>query len=330
MSALEVQDLVVDYAGRGVPRFRAVDHVSFSMNQGETLALVGESGSGKSTIVRAIAQLTKVTSGRILLDGKDAPRHGRGLRRYRGEVQVVFQDPFASLNPSFSVGHHVRRPLIIHGTRRGEVEAEVRRLLETVSLTPAADVAKKFPHELSGGQRQRVAIARAVAPDPAVLLADEPVSMLDVSIRLEIMNLLDRMKRDRRLALLYVTHDLATARHFSTNIMVMYRGEIVERGTADDVILRPKHPYTRLLAESAPSRAATARRKTIIDAKPAQRERRDAPVGDGCKFRPRCPFAMEICKTRPPEFETGNGQTAKCWLFDPDRASAPEEGAAAA
>jgi peptide/nickel transport system ATP-binding protein len=244
-------------------------------------------------------------------------------------VQVVFQDPFASLNPSFSIGHHVRRPLVIHGTPRGEVDQEVRRLLETVNLTPAADVAKKFPHELSGGQRQRVAIARAVAPDPAVLLADEPVSMLDVSIRLEIMNLLDRMKRERRLALLYVTHDLATARHFSTNIMVMYRGEIVERGTADDVILRPKHPYTRLLAESAPSRAATARRKTVIDTKPVERERRDMPVGDGCKFRPRCPFAMEICATRPPEFEVGNGQTAKCWLFHPDRRTTQEEGAAA-
>ncbi len=330
MSIMEVQDLVVDYAGRGVPRFRAVDHVSFVLNQGETLALVGESGSGKSTIVRALAQLVKITSGRILLDGKPAPRHGSRLRRYRGQVQVVFQDPFASLNPSFSIGHHIRRPLIIHGTRGAATGQAVRRLLETVSLTPAEDVARKFPHELSGGQRQRVAIARAVAPDPAILLADEPVSMLDVSIRLDIMNLLDRMKSDRQLALLYVTHDLATARHFSTRIMVMYRGEIVERGTADDVILRPKHPYTRLLAESAPSRAATARRKTVITSRPAERERRDVPVGDGCKFRPRCPFAMEICKTRPPEFETGHGQTAKCWLFDPDRPRTAEEGGAAA
>jgi peptide/nickel transport system ATP-binding protein len=319
MSELEVRGLTVDFASRGRATFRAVDDVSFTLREGETLALVGESGSGKSTVVRALGQLLKPSAGEILLDGVPVARKGRGLRDYRGEVQVVFQDPFASLNPSYSVGHHVRRPLVIHGTPRAELSASVERLLETVNLVPATDVAHKFPHELSGGQRQRVAIARALAPDPSVLLADEPVSMLDVSIRLGIMNLLDTMKRERNLALLYVTHDLATARYFSTKIMVMYRGEIVERGLADDVILRPRHPYTQLLASAAPSRAASLRRATSgkAGARPV-RERRDVAVGSGCRFRPRCPFAMEICATHPPDFATEPGHTAKCWLYDPD------------
>jgi peptide/nickel transport system ATP-binding protein len=325
MSALEVVDLTVDFSSRGRAKFRAVDNVSFSLVEGETLALVGESGSGKSTVVRALGQLLKPSSGQILLDGQPAPRHGRGLRAYRRAVQLVFQDPFASLNPSFSVDHHLRRPLLIHGEKRANATAAVESLLNTVSLVPAADMARKFPHELSGGQRQRVAIARALAPNPSILLADEPVSMLDVSIRLGIMNLLDTMKRERNLALLYVTHDLATARYFSTKIMVMYRGEIVEHGMADDVILRPKHPYTQLLASAAPSRAASLRQKAAKKA-PAVRvvkEQRDVEVGDGCRFRPRCPFAMEICKTRPPDFATEPGHEARCWLYDPELKEQP-------
>jgi peptide/nickel transport system ATP-binding protein len=319
MSVLDVRGLTVDFSSRGRAKFRAVDNVSFSLVEGETLALVGESGSGKSTVVRALGQLLKPTGGEILLDGKPVARRGRRLRDYRRQVQLVFQDPFASLNPSFTVDHHLRRPLLIHGEPRGTVTASIERLLDTVSLVPAADMARKFPHELSGGQRQRVAIARALAPNPSVLLADEPVSMLDVSIRLGIMNLLDTMKRDRNLALLYVTHDLATARYFSTRIMVMYRGEIVEHGKADDVILRPKHPYTQLLAAAAPSRAASIRQKTSGTPVKVRttRERREVAVGDGCRFRPRCPFAMEICATRPPDFATEPGHEARCWLYDP-------------
>jgi peptide/nickel transport system ATP-binding protein len=325
MTALEVIGLTVDFASRGRAKFRAVDNVSFSLVEGETLALVGESGSGKSTVVRALGQLLKPTSGEILLDGERAPRRGRGLRAYRRAVQLVFQDPFASLNPSFSVDHHLRRPLLIHGEKRANATAAVESLLNTVSLVPAGDMARKFPHELSGGQRQRVAIARALAPNPSVLLADEPVSMLDVSIRLGIMNLLDTMKRERNLALLYVTHDLATARYFSTKIMVMYRGEIVEHGMADDVILHPKHPYTQLLASAAPSRAASLRQKATKKAPAARvvKEQRDVEVGDGCRFRPRCPFAMEVCKTRPPDFATEPGHEARCWLYDPELMEQP-------
>ncbi len=186
-------------------------------------------------------------------------------------------------------------------------------------------MAAKHPHELSGGQRQRVAIARALAAGPAVLLADEPVSMLDVSIRLEILNLLDRLKRDRNLALLYVTHDLATARHFSSDIMVMYRGEIVERGPADEVILRPAHPYTQLLASAAPDPAAS--REKLAAARRARQaarttrpgrvaERREAALGTGCRFRARCPHAMDVCATRPPDATVGPGHRALCWLHD--------------
>jgi peptide/nickel transport system ATP-binding protein len=228
---------------RGV--LRAVDGVSFTLRSGETTALVGESGSGKSTIARMLARLTRPTSGEILLDGE----RGRSTRRYRKDVQMVFQDPFSSLNPAHRVGYHLARPLRLHGAGG---PGAVHELLERVNLTPADVYARKFPHELSGGQRQRVAIARALAPGPRVLLADEPVSMLDVSIRLEILNLIDSLKRESDLAVLYVTHDLATARYFASQIMVMRNGEIVESGPSDEVILNPAHPYTRLLKAAAP------------------------------------------------------------------------------
>jgi peptide/nickel transport system ATP-binding protein len=259
MSVLEVSGLTVRFRQRSGEWLNAVNDVSLRITAGQTLALVGESGSGKSTVVRTLAQLQRPTAGTITLDGQPAGRHGRGLRAYRKRVQLIFQDPFASLNPMHTVRHHVARPLLaLHGSakhgglRRRSLDDAVHELLASVNLTPPEEVARKYPHELSGGQRQRVAIARALASSPDVLLADEPVSMLDVSIRLEILNLLDRLMRERSLGMLYVTHDLATARHFANDIMVMYRGSIVERGPADEVILRPTHPYTRLLAAAAP------------------------------------------------------------------------------
>ncbi|MGN9840475.1 ABC transporter ATP-binding protein [Nonomuraea sp. H19] len=253
---------------------KAVDDVSFELRSGETTALVGESGSGKSTIARMLARLVKPTAGEILLETSN----------YRKDVQMVFQDPFSSLNPAHTIGYHLRRPLQIH-KQPGTAE----ELLERVNL-PAA-FAGRYPHELSGGQRQRVAIARALAPRPKVLLADEPVSMLDVSIRLEILNLIDRLKREEDLAVLYVTHDLATARHFARDIMVMYRGQIVERGPADDVILTPRHPYTMLLAAAAPDPWAAHE-----GTRPPRQERRNGPpVSSGCLFRNRCPHAADAC-----------------------------------
>jgi peptide/nickel transport system ATP-binding protein len=326
MSILEVRDLSVEFTQRGGPRLRAVDNVSFELRAGETLALVGESGSGKSTVARALCRLVAPSSGEVLLRGEPAGRRGRALRRYRREVQLVLQDPFASLNPSFSVEHHIRRPLRISGVPRTGIDQRIDQLLQSVNLSPPRVMAKKYPHELSGGQRQRVAIARALAPDPAVMLADEPVSMLDVSIRLEILNLLDALKRDRNLALLYITHDLATARHFSARIMVMYRGEIVEYGPADEVILNPAHPYTQLL-ESAVPHAAARRDQLVVQRQERLRDRRTAPPAErrelaadtGCRFRGRCPHAMEICATHPPDFEVKPGHTARCWLHDQAR-----------
>jgi peptide/nickel transport system ATP-binding protein len=258
VSTLEARGLGKDYRLREGLRsstLRAVDDVSFTLRPGRTVALVGQSGSGKSTVAKLLMQLERPTSGEILLDDRRVVRRGAGLAEYRRMVQMVFQDPFASLNPFHSVGHHLERPLRLH--HRGMTGTEVRRrvlhLLERVRLHPAELVAQRRPHELSGGQRQRVAIARALAPEPGILIADEPVSMLDVSIRLGVLNLLAALQQEEDLGVLYITHDLATARHFSDEILVMYQGRIVERGPADDVILHPRHEYTRTLADAAPN-----------------------------------------------------------------------------
>ncbi|WP_265520259.1 ABC transporter ATP-binding protein [Oerskovia flava] len=257
MSVLEVKDLVKDFTVRkGLKRskLRAVNDVSFTLEPGKTIALVGESGSGKSTVARMIAKLETPSSGEILLDGVPSATRGRGLDGYRHDVQMVFQDPFASLNPFHSIEHHLERPLKLHkrAKGRGELEGQIHALLERVNLTPAEVMAKRRPHELSGGQRQRVAIARALAPGARFLVADEPVSMLDVSIRLGVLNLLARLQREENLGVLYITHDLATARHFSDEILVMFRGTIVERGPSDEVILDPQHEYTKLLLSASP------------------------------------------------------------------------------
>ncbi|MGN7702931.1 ABC transporter ATP-binding protein [Cellulosimicrobium sp. 22601] len=257
MSTLEVRNLVKDFSirkGLRRTRLRAVNDVSFTLEPGKTIAVVGESGSGKSTVARMIAQLETPTSGEILLDGTPSATRGRGLDAYRHDVQMVFQDPFASLNPFHTVAHHLERPLRLHKVARGRqaIDARVHELLERVNLTPAPVFAAKQPHEMSGGQRQRVAIARALAPGARFLVADEPVSMLDVSIRLGVLNLLARLQREENLGVLYITHDLATARHFSDEILVMFRGNVVERGPSDQVILDPQHDYTKLLLGAAP------------------------------------------------------------------------------
>ncbi|GAA4602810.1 peptide/nickel transport system ATP-binding protein [Actinoplanes octamycinicus] len=258
MTELEVRGLGKEYRLRDGWRsstLRAVHDVSFTLDHGRTTALVGQSGSGKSTVAKLLLQLEQPTTGEILLDGEPVARRGAGLAAYRRTVQMVFQDPFASLNPYHPIGHHLARPIRLHHPRMSEADVQKRvlELLERVRLTPADNVAKRRPHELSGGQRQRVAIARALAPEPGVLIADEPVSMLDVSIRLGVLNLLASLQREEDLGVLYITHDLATARHFSDEILVMYQGAIVERGPADDVILNPRHEDTKTLAEAAPN-----------------------------------------------------------------------------
>ncbi len=252
MTTLELSHVSKKYKVRGSGDLLALDDVSFTLTSGRTVALVGQSGSGKSTIAKILTQLERATSGEILLDGAPVPRSGRALRRYRQQVRMVFQDPFASLNPYHTIRHHLERPLRLdHVVPKDEVDAEVHRLLDRVHLD--GGVVDRRPHELSGGQRQRVAIARALASRPALLVADEPVSMLDVSIRLGVLNLLAELQREANLGVLYITHDLATARHFSDEIMVLHHGQVVEHGPADDVILAPQHPYTRALRDASPN-----------------------------------------------------------------------------
>ncbi len=252
MTVLELDRVTKVYSVRGAGQIKALDDVSFTLESGQTIGLVGQSGSGKSTIARILTQLETPTSGQVRLDGQPIPRRGAGLRAYRQKLRMVFQDPFASLNPYHSIRYHLERPLRLDDVVPGaELEAEVRRLLERVRLEPD-EVIDRRPHELSGGQRQRVAIARALASRPRLLVADEPVSMLDVSIRLGVLNLLADLGREEGLGVLYITHDLATARHFSDEILVLNQGRVVERGSADDVILRPQDPYTRELRAASP------------------------------------------------------------------------------
>lgn len=261
MTTLEFRGVTKIYNVRGSGQLKALDDVSFTLSSRQTIGLVGQSGSGKSTIAKILTQLETPTRGDVLLDGAPIPRRGKGLRTYRQQLRMVFQDPFASLNPYHSIRHHVERPLRLDRVvPRDQVEAEVRRLLERVRLDPDA-VMERRPHELSGGQRQRVAIARALASRPALLVADEPVSMLDVSIRLGVLNLLADLQREEGLGVLYITHDLATARHFSDEIMVLNQGRVVERGPADDVILRPRDPYTRELRAASPDPEEFFRRR---------------------------------------------------------------------
>ena len=248
--------------GRKATVVSAVKKVSLELRRGRVVALVGESGSGKTTVARLLAGQESRSGGQILLDGQPIePAARRGFRAYKSDVQMVFQDPFASLNPLHTVSYHLTRTLRLHATRSGRNPSteELDKLLDQVRLTPAAKFRDAYPHELSGGQRQRVAIARALAAAPRVLLADEPVSMLDVSIRLEMLDLIDQLRQSLDLAVLYITHDIASARYFADEIAVMYAGEIVERGPAEQVTQAPSHEYTRLLIASAPDPDAFGR-----------------------------------------------------------------------
>lgn len=252
MTVLEFDAVTKVYSVRGAGQMKALDDVSFTLRSGQTIGLVGQSGSGKSTIAKILTQLESPTSGEVRLDGQPIPRRGKGLRAYRQQLRMVFQDPFASLNPYHSIRYAIERPLQLDGVvPKDQLDDEARRLLSRVRLDADAVIDRR-PHELSGGQRQRVAIARALASRPKLLVADEPVSMLDVSIRLGVLNLLADLQREQGLGVLYITHDLATARHFSDEILVLNQGRVVERGPADDVILRPQNPYTQELRAASP------------------------------------------------------------------------------
>jgi len=299
---------------------RAVEDTSLALYPGRATALVGESGSGKTTVARLLARMYDLTAGTIHFRGKPVDlQSASSLREYRRHVQLVFQDPFASLNPVHTVRYHLTRPLRVHGHSRNADEdtEQVLALLRKVSLSPAEQFIEKFPHQLSGGQRQRVAIARALAAQPEVLLADEPVSMLDVSIRLDVLNLLLRLKEEEQLALLFITHDIASARYFAEDTLVMYAGQMVEGGPSDDVIQQPKHPYTQLLISAAPDpERIDLNGKNLTDL-PARGEIPSLITPpSGCRFHPRCPHVMPVCRERfPQRTELGGGHWTHCFLY---------------
>jgi peptide/nickel transport system ATP-binding protein len=290
----------------------AVEDVSLRLPAGTVTAVVGESGCGKSTLARLLTGLIVPTAGEVLIDGVPVGRTARARRRYARAVQLVLQDPFSSLNSVHTVRYHLERPLRLHtGFGATQRETRIAELLDRVALTPAAQYVDKYPHELSGGQRQRVAIARALAVGPRVLLADEPVSMLDVSIRLGVLNLLDDLRVTERLATMYITHDIASARYLADTVLVMYAGQVVESGPAAVITDAPAHPYTQLLVSAAPD---PGRAETPVLG------RRGAPPSlvsppPGCRFHPRCPFAMAVCASEtPPTLPVADEHVAACWL----------------
>jgi peptide/nickel transport system ATP-binding protein len=329
----------------------AVDDVTITLRRGRVTALVGESGSGKSTVARLLAQLYPRTGGDLQLHGESTKVHGgRNFRRYAARVQMIFQDPFASLNPVHTVRYHLTRALRIHhnaGKTPADLENALASLLNRVHMTPPERYLDKFPHELSGGQRQRIAIARALGADPEALLADEPVSMLDVSIRLGVLNLLRDLKERLNLAILYITHDIASARYFADETMVMYAGRMVEGGDSETVTQSPAHPYTRLLIDSAPDPDRLHGELPLVFSRSAaeppqgaQPDTRDVGNGEppslihppaGCRFHPRCPMAMPRCTTDlPVRLEIGDrpGHWAACWLYDEATVAAEKPGSA--
>jgi peptide/nickel transport system ATP-binding protein len=296
----------------------AVEDISLGLYPGRALALVGESGSGKTTVARLLARLYEPTSGNILFRGK-LVQSSLALKEYRHHVQLVFQDPFSSLNSIHNVRYHLSRPLRIHGQVHNEKQEreQVLSLLRRVSLSPAEQFMTKYPHQLSGGQRQRVAIARSLAPRPEVLLADEPVSMLDVSIRLDVLNLLLRLKDEEHLAFLFITHDIASARYFAEDTLVMYAGQSVEGGPTDEVIQRPRHPYTQLLISAAPDPDRLGPHGQKAPPLPAKGEIPSLiNPPSGCRFHPRCTHAMEVCRQRfPRRTDLGGGHWTHCFLY---------------
>lgn len=319
---IHVENLVVDFPTNQAifnrQYMRAVNEVSFTLKAGEALAVVGESGSGKSTCARALCRMYDPTSGKIYLQDRDITdkKNRMSQREYAKEVQMIFQDPFGSLNPVHTIFHQLARPLKMHYPElKGEaLHQRVIELIEKVGLSPAEQTAQKHPHELSGGQRQRVAIARALAVGAKFILADEPISMLDVSIRLGILNLMEDMKQQEGIGFLYITHDIATARYFAERTAVMYVGHMVEWGNSDSVTQNPQHPYTQLLISAAPEPGANKDRKQMA-------KKADIPMWKpdsvGCPFAERCLQATDACKQSMPEVtQIAEDHFVRCHLFN--------------
>jgi peptide/nickel transport system ATP-binding protein len=289
---------------------RAVDDVSLDLVAGEVVAVVGESGSGKSVLARMLARIVRPTSGDLVLRGTEIPRRAKRTLSYASQVQLVLQDPFASMNPVHVMRHNLVRPLLIHGAKKADVDALAEAALTRVSLEPPSRFLDRYPHELSGGQLQRVSIARALCIEPRVLLADEPISMLDVSVRLGVLNLLRGLCDNDDLAILYITHDIASARYIADEVIVMYAGQVVEQSRGTVLVDEPTHPYTQLLIASVPDPADP----TSVG--PPTAEQAQMVIAEkGCRFNPRCPFVMDRCRVEePPQFVVGENHTSRCWL----------------
>jgi oligopeptide/dipeptide ABC transporter ATP-binding protein len=311
---------------RESPRLvRAVDGVDLDVKRGEIVALVGESGSGKTTTGRALVRLAPITGGNVLLEGKDVTEiHGKPLREYRRRVQIIFQDPYESLDPRRTVGEAVEEPLLVHGLgTHAEREAKVIGALEDAGLRPGSAFLARYPHELSGGQRQRVAISCAMVLEPDVLVADEPVSMLDVSLRSGILRVMLGLREKRGVGILFITHDLSLAWLIADRIAVMYLGRIVEIGPAEKLVANPRHPYTRALLSVMPSPDPSHRRTRQI----LKGETPDASrIPAGCRFHTRCPLVFDRCRVEdPPSIRIGEGHVAACFLADDPTATARQQ-----
>lgn len=314
---LEIKNLGVRFEVGGLfakSGLRAVHDVNFNLGRGEIIALVGESGSGKSTIARLICRLEQPTSGEILLDGVDILKTEPKAagKEFRKRVQMIFQDPFGSLNPVHSVAYHLTRPLQLHQQIAAkDLRPRILELLDTVGLKPSTDFIDKFPHSLSGGQRQRVAIARALATEPDLICADEPTSMLDVSIRMDILQLLTDLRRQKKTSFIFVTHDLAAARQLADRILVLYAGQLVEEASSDDLISTPKHPYSQLLLAAAPQAGGSL--ETPLPAKPGAPQNVDPKPG--CPFVNRCNQAMDVCQGQTPGWTLLQNRRVRCYLY---------------
>ncbi len=320
---LRVEDLKIYYpvagSGFGKKEFvKAVDGVTFEVKKGEVFGIVGESGCGKSTLGRGVCKLENLTSGHVYLDGEDITEYNdRRMRSIRKKVQMVFQDPYASLNPRMSVFDIIAEPLLVHHLYqdKADLEKKVLDLLHRVGLDDYH--ANRYPHEFSGGQRQRIGIARALAVEPSLIIADEPVSALDVSIQAQVLNLLNELKHDLDLTYIFVAHDLSVVEYISDRVGVMYLGNFVEVGEKEKIYSNPMHPYTQALLSAVPVPDPTAKRERILleGSIPSAHK---PPTG--CKFHIRCPKCMECCKTQAPErYEVDDGHYVYCHLYDKER-----------
>ena len=320
---LRVEDLKIYYpvagSGFGKKEFvKAVDGVTFEVKKGEVFGIVGESGCGKSTLGRGVCKLENLTSGHVYLDGEDITEYNdRRMRSIRKKVQMVFQDPYASLNPRMSVFDIIAEPLLVHHLYqdKADLEKKVLDLLHRVGLDDYH--ANRYPHEFSGGQRQRIGIARALAVEPSLIIADEPVSALDVSIQAQVLNLLNELKHDLDLTYIFVAHDLSVVEYISDRVGVMYLGNFVEVGEKEKIYSNPMHPYTQALLSEVPVPDPTAKRERILleGSIPSAHK---PPTG--CKFHTRCPKCMECCKTQAPErYEVDGGHYVYCHLYDKER-----------